>query len=86
MVLAGDGTARLVDLGNGDLDGGVVLGLDDAVGGRALAGDVAIRDKSSGSAHRLRSQVVLRLPRSRVAYRSTISPRSFSILTAGWGN
>lgn len=86
VVLAGDGTARLVDLGNGDLNGGVVLGLDDAVGGRALAGDVAIRDKSSGSAHRVRSQVVLRLPRSRVAYRSTISPRSFSILTAGWGN
>lgn len=42
MVLASDGTARLVNLGDGDLDGGVVLGLDDAVGGRALAGDVAV--------------------------------------------
>jgi hypothetical protein len=42
VVLARDGTARLVNLGDGDLDGGVVLGLDDAVGGRALAGDVAV--------------------------------------------
>lgn len=42
VVLAGDGAARLVNLGDGDLDRGVVLGLDDAVGGRALAGDVAI--------------------------------------------
>lgn len=42
VVLAGDGAAGLVNLGDGDLDGGVVLGLDDAVGGRALAGDVAI--------------------------------------------
>lgn len=42
VVLAGDGATRLVNLGDGDLDGGVVLGLDDAVGGRALAGDVAV--------------------------------------------
>lgn len=42
VVLAADGAARLVNLGDGDLDGGVVLGLDDAVGGRALAGDVAV--------------------------------------------
>lgn len=42
VVLAGDGAAGLVNLGDGDLDGGVVLGLDDAVGGRALAGDVAV--------------------------------------------
>ena len=41
MVLAGDLTAVLVNLSDGDLDGGVVLGLDDAVGGRALPGDVA---------------------------------------------
>ncbi|KAM6532234.1 hypothetical protein FSOLCH5_001663 [Fusarium solani] len=40
VVLALDGTAVLVDLGNRDLDGAVVLGLDDAVGGAALAGDV----------------------------------------------
>lgn len=39
LVLA-SGTAVLVDLGDGKLDGGVVLGLDDAVGGRALAWDV----------------------------------------------
>ena len=30
-----------VHLGDADLNGGVVLGLDDAVGGRALPGDVA---------------------------------------------
>lgn len=34
-------TTVLVNLADGNLDGGVVLGLDDAVGGRALAGDVA---------------------------------------------
>ena len=33
-------SAVLVDLCDGDLDGTVVLGLDDAVGGAALAGDV----------------------------------------------
>lgn len=44
VVLAGDGAAGLVNLGDGDLDGTVVLGLDDTVGGRALAGDVAVRE------------------------------------------
>lgn len=42
VVLARDGAAGLVNLGDRNLDGGVVLGLDDAVGGRALAGDVAV--------------------------------------------
>lgn len=41
VVLAGDSAAVLVNLGDGDLDGGVVLGLDDAVGGAALARNVA---------------------------------------------
>lgn len=41
VVLAGDSAAVLVDLGNGDLDRAVVLGLDDAVGSAALARDVA---------------------------------------------
>jgi hypothetical protein len=41
LVLAGV-SAVLVDLAYGDLHGGVVLGLDDAVGGGALAGDVAV--------------------------------------------
>lgn len=45
LVLAGV-AAVLVDLADGDLDGGVVLGLDDAVGGRALAGDVAERSRN----------------------------------------
>lgn len=42
LVLASS-TAALVDLCDGDLDGSVVLGLNDAVGGRALAWDVAER-------------------------------------------
>lgn len=42
VVLAVDLAAGLVNLGNGNLDGAVVLGLDDTVGGRALAGDVAV--------------------------------------------
>ena len=41
VVLASDSAAVLVDLGDGDLDGSVVLGLDDAVGSAALARDVA---------------------------------------------
>lgn len=36
-------TTVLIDLADGDLDGGVVLSLDDAVGRRALAGDVAVK-------------------------------------------
>jgi hypothetical protein len=43
VVLAGNGTAVLVNLGNGDLDRAVVHGLDNAVGSAALAGDVATR-------------------------------------------
>lgn len=41
LALIGE-TAVLVNLADGDLDGGVVVGLDDAVGGAALAGDVAV--------------------------------------------
>ena len=51
VVLALDSTAVLVNLGDGDLDGTVVLGLDDAVGSAALAGDVA---GDIGSVFRLR--------------------------------
>lgn len=40
VVLSGDGAAVLIDLGDGNLDGAVVLGPDDAVGGAALARDV----------------------------------------------
>lgn len=43
VVLAGDSAAVLVDLGDVDLDRAVVLGLDDAVGGAALAGDVTVK-------------------------------------------
>lgn len=39
-VLALDGPAVLVDLGNGDLAGAVVLSLDNPARRRALAGDV----------------------------------------------
>lgn len=50
LVLA-SGTAVLVDLGDGKLDGGVVLGLDDAVGGRALAWDVKVDELSAFVLH-----------------------------------
>lgn len=43
VVLALDGAAVLVDLGDGNLDRSVVLGLDDAVGGAALTGDVTVK-------------------------------------------
>lgn len=46
VVLALDGSAVLVNLRNRDLDGAVVLGLDDAVGSAALAGDVAGDEES----------------------------------------
>lgn len=57
VVLAGDSTAVLVDLGNGDLDRAVVLGLDDAVGSAALARDVAGRESISISAFLRRGRV-----------------------------
>ena len=41
-------TAVLVNLGDGDLDRAVVLGLDDAVGRAALAGDVPAQRKNHG--------------------------------------
>lgn len=41
LVLAGV-AAVLVNLADGELDRGVVVGLDDAVGGAALAGHVAV--------------------------------------------
>lgn len=47
VVLSGDGAAVLVDLGDRNLDGAMVLGLDNAVGGAALAGDVARGTKIS---------------------------------------
>ena len=43
VVLAGV-AAVLVNLADGDLDRGVVVGLDDAVGGAALAGHVAVEE------------------------------------------
>ncbi|KAI9172206.1 hypothetical protein HJFPF1_01699 [Paramyrothecium foliicola] len=74
VVLAGNGAAVLVNLGDRNLDGTVVLGLDDAVGGAALAGDVAGREK-------FQYFTPFRDGVGEIAYRSTISPRSFSILT-----
>lgn len=41
VVLSRNRVTLLVNLGDGDLHGAVVLGLDNAIGGRALAGDVA---------------------------------------------
>lgn len=39
-VVTSNGTAILVNVGNVDLNGSMVLGLDDTVSGRALAGNV----------------------------------------------
>jgi hypothetical protein len=44
LVLAGV-AAHLVDFADADLDRGMVFGFDDAIGGRTLAGDVAIVGK-----------------------------------------
>lgn len=76
VVLARNGAAVLVNLGNRNLDRAVVLGLDDAVGGTALAGDVAARKTQYQQPSSLQSRNSGRSP-----HRSTISPRSFSILT-----
>jgi hypothetical protein len=51
VVLALDGTAVLVNLGDGDLDRAVILGLDDAVGGAALAGDVKVHNLAAVVLH-----------------------------------
>ena len=76
-VLALDGTAVLVDLGDGDLARTVVLGLDDAARRRALAGDVTVVVDyiSNCLNHKI----------NMTTYRSTISPRSFSILAVFGG-
>ena len=81
-VLALDGTAVLVDLGDGDLARTVVLGLDDAARRRALAGDVTGGGTLSVQTLGRRSANWRRRAAGR-SYRSTISPRSFSILAAG---
>jgi hypothetical protein len=53
LALAGE-SAVLVNLANGDLDGRMVLGLDNAVGGTALAGDVTAKTVGSASLPTLR--------------------------------
>lgn len=40
--LAGDDATVGIDVSDGDLDGSVVLGLDDAASGSALSGDVKV--------------------------------------------
>lgn len=50
LVLAGVATV-LVNLANAELDRGVVLGLDDASGGRAFAGDVKVNELSTFVLH-----------------------------------
>ena len=64
-----------VDLADRDLHGAVVLGLDDAVRCAALAGDVAV--KTPGVSVLLEAEIWVRWERS---YRSTSSPRSFSMV------
>lgn len=63
MVLAGDLAAVLVNLGDGDLDGRVVLGLDDPVGGGALSGDVARSNKFKSANPRPNAQQQNRIGR-----------------------
>jgi len=75
-VLALNGTTVLVNLGNRDLAGAVVLGLDNPVGRRALAGDITGRGI-------VRKFLCSRLFSKRETHRSTISPRSFSIFATG---
>lgn len=57
LVLAGDGTAVLVNLGDGNLNGAVVLGLDDAVGSAALARDVAVKERNISNSVRSKEKV-----------------------------
>jgi hypothetical protein len=42
-VLSWNGAAVVVDVGDGDLDGTMVIGADQAVGCAALARDIAVR-------------------------------------------
>jgi calcineurin-like phosphoesterase len=58
-VLALDGPAVLVDLGDGDLARAVVLGLDDSARRRALAGDVTGGNPMSVKACRLRFEGIV---------------------------
>lgn len=37
-----EGDSVSINVGDGDLDGGVVLGVDESAGGRALSGDVKV--------------------------------------------
>jgi hypothetical protein len=80
LVIAGV-AAVLVDLSDADLDRGVVLGLDDAAGSAALAGDVAVKLKISIRAVDVTSRGISWAGKP---YRSTSSPRSFSILMNVW--
>jgi len=57
LILAGDGTAVLVNLGDGNLNGAVVLGLDDAVGSAALARDVAVKERNISNSVRSKEKV-----------------------------
>ena len=83
VVLAGDRAAVLVNRRDRDLDRGVVLGLDDAVGGAALARDVAATANTLAIPHPFHSSRNIGFGEGD-AYRSTTSPLSFSILTVVW--
>lgn len=71
--------AGLVNLSNGDLNGRVILGFDDAVGGTALTRNIAIRDpgqfgnEDSGRAVEvLTGRRVLLWVEIEVSYRATL--------------
>lgn len=93
LVLAGV-AAVLVDLADAELDRCVVLGLDDAAGGAALAGDVDYEHTVSTAVCAIASiatkmeepMFVFQDSAARVRglLRSTSSPRSFSMVMSVW--
>jgi hypothetical protein len=69
-------SAVLINLADGDLDRGVILGLDDTVGRAAFAGNVAVKRLNISI---LKGILGVALALSGGAYRSTSSPLSFSM-------
>ena len=79
-------SAVLVDLCDGDLDGTVVLGLDDAVGGAALAGDVtAVCEENMSALVSFFFCLSLRVCASRVFSFLSLDGALGGSMTAGWG-
>lgn len=81
LALSGE-SAVLVNLADRDLDGSVVLGLDDAVCGAALSWDVTVKMNCQFLRDFDQSAVAVSFSQT---YRSTSSPLSFSMFAVvGW--